>query len=101
MGTEFLIPSLRWGERRGKARAVSGLDLAYSFPNEGTLRVRLRGGVVADEMRADGTFGKESTWLGGAGLTALWWTVFGRLEGGFEAGTLGERRVVVRLGQDF
>ena len=101
MGTEFLIPALRWGERRGKARAVSGVDLAYSFPFEGTLRLRLRGGVVANQMRADGTFGKESNWLGGAGLSGLWWTPYGRVEVGGEAGTLGDRRVLVRLGQDF
>ena len=101
MGTEFLVPALRWGERRGKARGVSGVDVAYSFPFEGTLRLRLRDGVVADEMRADGTFGKESTWLGGAGLSGLWWTPYGRVEVGGEVGTLGDRRVVVRLGQDF
>jgi predicted acylesterase/phospholipase RssA len=101
LGNESLIPSLRWGEHRGKARAVSGVDLAYSFPLQATVRVRLRGGVVADEMREDGTFGKETTWLGGAGLTALRWTPLGRLEAGCEAGTLGERRIVVRLGEDF
>jgi hypothetical protein len=101
LGNEFLIPSLEWGEFRGKACAASGVDVAYSFPLQATLRVRLRGGVVADEMRADGAFGHETTWIGGAGLTALRWTPLGRIEAGCEAGSLGERRIVVRLGEDF
>jgi len=101
MGTELLVPGLRWGERRGKARAVAGLDLAYSVPLQGTLRVRLRGGVIADETRTDGSFGRASDWLGGAGVSGLWWTPYGRVEAGFEAGTAGDRRLLVRLGQDF
>jgi hypothetical protein len=101
LGNEFLIPSLQWGEHRGRARAVSGVDLAYSFPRRATLRLRIRGGVVGDPVGAQGTFGTGRTWLGGAGLTGLWWTPFGRIEAGGEAGTLGERRIVVRLGQDF
>jgi hypothetical protein len=101
LGTEFLVPALRWGAGRGKARAVSGLDVAYSLPFEGTLRMRLRGGVIADEMRVDGSFGRNSTWLGGVGLSGLWWTPYGRVEIGGEAGTLGDRRLLVRLGPDF
>jgi predicted acylesterase/phospholipase RssA len=101
MGAEYLVPALRWGERRGKARAVAGIDLAYSLPLEGMVRMRLRGGIVADEIRTDASFGRGHTWLGGAGLTGLWWTLYGRVEAGVEAGTLGDRRVVVRLGLDF
>lgn len=101
LGAESLVPALRWGEWRGRARAVSGMDLAYSFPTQGTLRLRLRGGVIADEARADGTFGRESAWVGGAGLSGLWWTPYGRIEVGAEAGTMGNRRLLVRLGQDF
>jgi predicted acylesterase/phospholipase RssA len=101
LGAESLVPALRWGKWRGRARAISGVDLAYSLPTKGTLRLRLRGGVIADETRADGTYSRESAWLGGAGLSGLWWTPYGRIEVGAEAGTLGNRRLLVRLGQDF
>jgi len=101
LGAESLVPALRWGESRGRARAVSGVDLAYSLPSDGTLRLRLRGGVIADETRTDGTFSRKSAWLGGAGLSGLWWTPYGRIEVGAEAGTMGNRRLLVRLGQDF
>jgi len=101
LGAESLVPALRWGERRGRARAISGLDLAYSIHSGGTIRLRWREGIIADETREDGTFGRESTWLGGAGLSGLWWTPYGRVEVGAEAGTMGNRRLLVRLGQDF
>jgi hypothetical protein len=77
------------------------MDLAYSVPTGGTVRLRLRGGVIADETRADGTYGRDSAWLGGVGLSGLWWTPYGRVEVGAEAGTMGNRRLLVRLGQDF
>jgi predicted acylesterase/phospholipase RssA len=107
-GSEGLMPGLRTGERRGRARAVGGLDLAAAAPVNATLRLRLRGGLVVDEARAPDAsdvhaslIGGEDIWIGGAGLGALWWTPFGRIEVGVEAGTLGDRRFVIALGPDF
>jgi hypothetical protein len=111
-GSEGLVPGLRWGERRGRLRAIAGIDLAADSPIGAMLRLRLRGGLIADEARgfAGGPAGsalhrpltgRAHTWLGGAGLGALWWTPFGRIEVAVEAGTLGDRRLVISLGPEF
>jgi len=99
-GMDQLVPALRWGERRGRAQAIAGVDAA--FPLFTTIRLRLRGGGSADQLLPDGSdFSKETLWFGGASLSALWWTPFGRIEGGLEANTLGDRRAVISVGQDF
>ncbi len=107
-GNEGLMPGLRTGERRGRVRAIGGLDLASAAPANATLRLRLRGGLVMDEARPPDAsdvhaslIGGNEIWIGGAGLGALWWTPFGRIEVGVEAGTLGDRRFVIALGPDF
>jgi predicted acylesterase/phospholipase RssA len=107
-GNEGLMPGLRTGERRGRVRAIGGLDLAAPAPANATLRLRLRGGLIVDEARPPDAgdvhaslIGGEDIWIGGAGLGALWWTPFGRIEVGVEAGTLGDRRFVIALGPDF
>lgn len=103
MGGESAIPGLRDGERRGRARLVAGFDIASTAPFKATLRIRARGGVIADETRAERgiLYSREALWLAGARASALWWTPFGRIEVGGEASTLGDRRVVVALGPDF
>jgi len=102
MGGEGLIPAVREGERRGRARAVGGADLAASAPFA-MLRLRARGGVVADEIRPERgvLYSREKLWMAGVRLSALWWTVFGRVEVGGDANTLGGRRVLISLGTDF
>lgn len=101
LGNDFRIPALRWGEHRGRALGIGGLDVAYPTRLKATLCLRLRGGAIADEMQSDGELDGETTWAGGAGLSALWGTIYGRIEAGFEASTLGDRRILVRLGSDF
>lgn len=102
MGDEWLMPALRWGERRGRVRAVAGLDAAHGGPLGSSLRLRLRGGAVVDELRSDAAvYSGETKWMGGAGLSLLWWTFLGKVEVGVEAGTLGDRRLLVALGPDF
>ncbi|MGE5177471.1 MAG: patatin-like phospholipase family protein [Bacteroidota bacterium] len=103
MGGEGLVPGLREGERRGRARAIAGVDLTTAAAFNATLRLRARGGVVADEVRTDGgdLYSREKLWLGGVRFSALWWTPFGPVEVGAEGSTLGDRRVVVFLGPDF
>lgn len=102
MGDEWLMPALRWGERRGRMRAVAGIDAAHGGPLGSSLRLRLRGGAIVDELRSDAAvYGGDTRWLGGAGLSFLWWTFLGKVEVGVEAGTLGDRRFAVALGPDF
>lgn len=103
MGGEGLVPGLREGERRGRARSVLGADVAVQAPMGATLRVRGRGGIIADESRPEHglLYSREKLWLGGVRISALWWTVFGPIEVGGEASTLGDRRVLVRLGPEF
>lgn len=103
MGGESVIPGLRDGERRGRARFVTGLDVAGTAPFHATLRLRARAGVIADETRAERgiLYSRESLWLGGARISSLWWTPLGRIEVGGEGSTLGDRRVVVMVGPDF
>jgi hypothetical protein len=99
-GMDQLVPALRWGERRGRAQFVAGVDAA--FPLFTKIRVKLRGGGSADQLLPDGSdFSNATLWFGGASVSALWWTPFGRIEGGLEANTLGDRRAVVSVGQDF
>jgi predicted acylesterase/phospholipase RssA len=102
MGDEWLMPALRWGERRGRVRAVAGIDAAHGGPLGSSLRLRLRGGAIVDELRSDtAVYSGETRWLGGAGVSLLWWTFLGKVEVGAEAGTLGDRRLLVSLGPDF
>lgn len=103
MGGESAIPGLRDGERRGRARFIAGLDVASEAAFNTTLRIRARAGVIADEARSERgiLYSRESLWLGGVRVSALWWTPFGRVEVGGEGSTLGDRRFVVALGTDF
>ena len=102
MGDEWLMPALRWGEHRGRMRAVAGIDAAHEGPLGASIRLRLRGGAVVDELREDtAVYGGETKWMGGAGLSLLWWTFLGKIEVGAEAGTLGDRRLLITIGPDF
>ena len=103
MGGEGMVPGLREGERRGRARAVAGGDLAIHTKPVALLRLRARGGVIADECRPERgiPYSREKLWLAGVRLSGIWWTVFGRLEIGADASTLGDRRAIIDLGTQF
>jgi predicted acylesterase/phospholipase RssA len=102
MGEEHLLPALRWGEHRGRLRAVLGFDGFYRAALGGTLRLRFRGGALVNELEADGVgYSSGTRWLGGAALSVYWWSFLGKLEAGLEAGTLGDRRISVDLGTRF
>jgi hypothetical protein len=101
LGDEYLVPALRWGEWRGRIRLVGGADLSYVVPLKTTIVLRLRGGMIDEPVRPDATPSDDDQWVGGASLSSLWWLPLGRVEVGVAAGTLGDRRVFVRLGPDF
>lgn len=97
LGDANLVPALTWGEHRGRVRAVGGVDLSLVIPRRTTLVLRSRSGWIGKRVAA----GDEDRWIAGVGLSSLWWLPLGRIEAGFEAGTLGDRRVSVRVGAEF
>ncbi len=97
LGDANLVPALTWGEHRGRARAVGGVDLSIVIPRRTTLVLRTRSGWIGKRV----ALGDEDRWIAGAGLSSLWWLPLGRIEAGFEAGTLGNRRLSVRVGAEF
>ncbi|MBW3553746.1 MAG: hypothetical protein KY466_09550 [Gemmatimonadetes bacterium] len=83
--------------RRGRARAVAGLDLAVSAPLSGFARLRVRSGAVAD-----GPEGWErARWVTGGLLGAIWRTPLGVVEAGYGHATTGDGRVDVSIGRSF
>jgi predicted acylesterase/phospholipase RssA len=100
LGDDHLIPALTWGEHRGKVLGVFGIDVSQVIPRRATLVLRARAGRT-DRQESFDPNPEKSRWIFGAGLSNLWWLPLGRIEAGFEAGTLGDRRATIRLGADF
>lgn len=100
LGDDHLIPALTWGEHRGKVLAAFGVDVSQVIPRRTTLVLRARAGRT-DRQESFDPNPEKSRWIFGAGLSNLWWLPLGRIEAGFEAGTLGDRRASVSLGADF
>jgi len=100
LGDDHLIPALTWGEHRGRRLAAFGVDVSQVLPRKTTLVLRARAGRI-DQRAAFDPGAIQGRWIGGAGFSSLWWLPLGRIEAGFEAGTLGDRRAVVQVGADF
>lgn len=99
LGDERAVPGFRWGEARGRMRAVAGGDAAYPLPRlGGHLRTRLRAGWVGDALE---TIDEREGWVTGAELGALWSTPFGAIHLAFGANSRGDRRLVLDLGAPF
>lgn len=98
LGDDRLVPGLRWGERRGRTRAVVGTDLTYPTLLEGLLFMRIRAGGVADRFTR---LGSTDHWLGGAEAGVAWTTPFGAIRFGFGINTDGDQRLDVSLGPVF
>jgi hypothetical protein len=97
LGDEHLVPGYRWGEPRGMARAVAGLDLAYPFPGGGYLRARMRGGAVGAALeRLD-----EAPWAVGGEIGLFYRSPFGAVSIGLGANNRTEPRLVLDLGSEF
>ena len=82
LGDEWLIPGLRWGEERGRARFVAGVDVAYPIPLEGHARVRVRAGAAPGRVE----FPESDDWTAGAEAGLVWATPFGTLALGLARG---------------
>lgn len=97
LGDQHAVPGLRWGEARGRARAVAGVDAAVPVPLGGFARLRLRSGAVADDPR-----GWERTrWITGAQIGGVWRIPMGVLEVGYGYATVGDGRFDMSIGQRF
>lgn len=97
-GPGHAVPGFAWGEERGRARAVVGLDLAHPIVLGGAARLRLRMGAAPDELEG---FEREGSWVGGAALEGVWTAPFGPVVVGVGANTRGGQRLDVSLGPTF
>jgi predicted acylesterase/phospholipase RssA len=98
LGDEHLVPGLRWGQRRGQARLVGGLDVAYPVLLGGYARTRLRAGAAPDDI---GDWSEDGLWIAGVEIGAFWQTPLGPLDIGFGVNTAGEQRLRIQVGAHF
>lgn len=98
LGDEHRMPGLKWGEARGDALGVAGIDVAYPIPLEGFVRLRLRAGTVGGGLDP---LSPDTRWLGGGELGALWTTPLGPLLIAVGAATDGNWRVDIGVGPEF
>jgi hypothetical protein len=96
LGDEHAIPGLRWGEFRGRARAVGAVDVALPI-RSGFARLRARTGAVTDEFdELD-----NAAWVTGGQLGVYWQLPIGVLEAGYGLATRGDGRFEISVGRGF
>lgn len=96
LGDEHAVPGLRWGEGRGRGRAVVGLDAAYPV-FAGFAMARMRTGAAPEELdRLD-----DVRWVAGGQLGMHWRSPVGVVEAGWSIQTGGTSRFGVSLGRRF
>lgn len=98
LGDDRAMPGLRWGEERGRARVVTGFDVAYPLLLGGHLR--MRGRVGAAPLRLEG-FEDSGNWLLGGEVAGIWMLPFANIliGGGFTS--RGNSRFDVVIGSVF
>jgi predicted acylesterase/phospholipase RssA len=97
LGDDSGVPGLRYGSRRGSARAIAGLDVAIPIFFEGYARLRLRSGAIAGAIDKLG----EVRWTPGADVSLVWWSPFGRFAVGVGATRGGDWRASFDIGPRF
>jgi predicted acylesterase/phospholipase RssA len=97
LGSEHVMPGLRWDAERGRGRLVAGVDAGHPLPLGGTLRLRARGGLLLDDLDDDG----DDTGMVGMEVAGIWWTPFGGVQLGVGGNSLGEWRIDVNVGPEF
>jgi predicted acylesterase/phospholipase RssA len=97
LGDDHALPGLRWGEMRGRARAVIGVDAAIAVPLGGFARIRVRSGAVGNEPSS----WQDARWITGAQVGGIWRVPFGTVEAGYGHATTGDRRFDVSIGRAF
>jgi len=98
LGDDRAMPGMRWGEERGRARAIGGLDAAYPIPLGGHARIRARGGAAPLTLRG---FESSRNWVLGAEIGGVWSLPVGSIivAGGFNS--RGRSRFDIIAGQVF
>lgn len=96
LGERHAMPGLRWGEIRGAARAVAGVDFAYPIL-AGFARLRLRGGGMAPAWDDWGGTKLHA----GAQVGGYWLSPIGAVDAGIGASTRGDLRFDVAVGRSF
>jgi len=96
LGDEHAVPGLRWGELRGRSRAVVGADAAFPLIG-GFVIARARTGTVAHDP-ADWS---SSRWTTGFLLGVCWPTPLGSVNAGYGIATEGSGRFDVSIGRPF
>lgn len=96
LGDQHAVPGLRWGELRGQARAVAGVDVAYPV-RTGFATLRLRSGAAPPDLDA----WEAARWTSGVRLGGYWSSPVGVVEAGWGIATVGEGRFDLSLGRMF
>jgi predicted acylesterase/phospholipase RssA len=97
LGDARAMPGFRWGQERGQARVITGVDIAYPIAFQGFARLRLRAGAAPVELNDL----NSHTWVSGAALEGIWRVPFGELLVGAGVNTRGASRFDVSLGPRF
>ena len=97
LGDDHAVPGLRWGQLRGPARALAGVDAAIQIPLGGFARVRLRSGAVGEKPAS----WEHARWISGAQLAGVWRLPFGALEAGYGYASTGTSRFDISIGRAF
>jgi NTE family protein len=69
LGDDRAMPGMRWGEERGRARIVGGIDIAYPVMLGGHLRIRSRAGAAPLRLR---DFDSSHSWVLGTEVGGMW-----------------------------
>lgn len=98
LGDDRAMPGMRWGQERGRARAVGGFDAAYPIPLGGHARVRARAGAAPLALRG---FESSHNWVLGGEIGGVWSLGVGSIivAGGFNS--RGRSRFDILAGQVF
>ena len=98
LGDDRAMPGMRWGEERGRARAVGGFDAAYPIPLGGHVRVRARAGAAPLTLSG---FESSRNWVLGGEIGGVWSLPVGSIivAGGFNS--RGRSRFDILAGQVF
>ncbi|MBW3571474.1 MAG: patatin-like phospholipase family protein [Gemmatimonadetes bacterium] len=97
LGDEHAMPGLRWGEGRGPALLLAGVDAAHPIQMRWHARARLRSGAVA--RTAAGLAGAR--WITGVELGAMRSTPFGAVSVAAGLNSRREGQVILDLGPRF
>jgi predicted acylesterase/phospholipase RssA len=98
LGDQRVMPGMRWGEERGRALAVAGIDATYPIVLGGHARVRLRAGAAP--LHLD-DFNASHSWVLGAELSGVWSLPLGLVELSAGANSRGRRRLDLNIGSPF